>query len=46
MSLRYIKKLKETTDIEIANALLTDGWVLIDVHQSKAGGTVFVLGFK
>jgi len=44
MKLHQIKKLKETSDIEVANALLTSGWALIDIYQSRAGGAVFILG--
>lgn len=43
MYLHHIKRLKETTDIDIANALLASGWNLIEIFP-RCGKVVYLLG--
>jgi len=44
MLVQQIKKLKETTDIDIANALLNDGWTLVSIYRTSNNNPIFILG--
>jgi hypothetical protein len=44
ITLRDVKEIKETVDIDEVNQRLTNGWVLIDTYKPDPYTLVFVMG--
>ena len=42
--LHYITEIKETTEIQVVNKLLDEGWQLLTFYKPSDGRIVYVLG--